>query len=578
MDKNGDNLDKDCKEAQIDIPNGRPVYAILVSGYSQNGAFNMFHYYNFAKCLLEQGAYVHYSWWNNLLAPYMEKPLHNLSSEPGSIADGDFLGFLPIDDPFNIIRDKAIPANDFQFQADAEALLTAIRAENHDAAIILVGHSMGGDAVARLGAMTNVDIALLAPIDPVGNRDCTPWYPGSAISQCSGLIQWTRFRATHDDWFFFPTRRAFGSNIKYLYHRWQQEFVPPTDYTCPPGGNPFLPCGLLFAIESDYLFVHSEPRVKGIDQGSTNVQSKIVTSLFSGNDVTPYNLFGGIDGHGEIVGFRGFDLSVLESIPVALEAQNWPNDSDKRKSLLQMWEANSNYLDDTHHAPVNPDLCMVSDDLCEIFLTTVSLPPVADAGPDQNFECSGPNGTPVTLDGSGSTDPNGDPLTFTWLGPFGTLTGETITPDLPVGTHTITLTVDDGTGKTDSDTVVVTVMDSTPPSLSVSLSPHVIWPANHKMVNITALIQVSDTCDESPNVELVSIINNEADNGTGDGNTSDDIQGASYGTDDRTFSLRAERAGSGRGRIYTITYRATDASGNEADASAEVTVPHDSGM
>lgn len=137
--------------------------------------------------------------------------------------------------------------------------------------------------------------------------------------------------------------------------------------------------------------------------------------------------------------------------------------------------------------------------------------------------------------------------------------------------------MDDGRGKTDSDTVDVTVRDSTSPSLSVSLSPAVLWPPNHKLVSIAASIQVSDTCDESPMVELVSIVSNEADNGIGDGNASDDIQGADFGTDDRAFSLRAERAGRRLGRIYTITYRAIDASGNVADATAEVTVLHDRG-
>jgi hypothetical protein len=42
--------------------------------------------------------------------------------------------------------------------------------------------------------------------------------------------------------------------------------------------------------------------------------------------------------------------------------------------------------------------------------------------------------------------------------------------------------------------------------------------------------------------------------------------------------LAAKRAGNNpAGRIYTVTYSATDASGNKATASATVIVPHDQG-
>jgi hypothetical protein len=218
---------------------------------------------------------------------------------------------------------------------------------------------------------------------------------------------------------------------------------------------------------------------------------------------------------------------------------------------------------------------MVSGDLCSI-LAELNQLPVADAGPDQTVECTSPDGTEVILDGSGSTDPNGDALTYTWVGPFGTETGESIYAYLPLGTHTITLTVEDPDGNADSDPVDITIIDSTVPSVSVSLLPNTLWSPDHKMVGITASIEVHDSCDADPSVELLSVTSNEPDDGLGDGDTANDIQGTSFGIDDREFALRAERSGIGSGRTYTATYGATDASGNAADeASAHVIVPKD---
>ena len=54
-----------------------------------------------------------------------------------------------------------------------------------------------------------------------------------------------------------------------------------------------------------------------------------------------------------------------------------------------------------------------------------------------------------------------------------------------------------------------------------------------------------------------------------DGNTTNDV----VVLNDTTFRLRAERDENGSGRVYTLTYRATDACGNSVEASATVSVP-----
>ncbi len=111
-------------------------------------------------------------------------------------------------------------------------------------------------------------------------------------------------------------------------------------------------------------------------------------------------------------------------------------------------------------------------------------------------------------------------------------------------------------------------VDTTPPSISVTLTPAIIWPPNHKMTTVTAHVQVSDDRDPNPQVRLVSITSNEGD--------ASDVADAAFGTDDREFSVRADRTGQQKqGRVYTVKYSATDASGNVAYATATVTIPHD---
>ncbi len=109
--------------------------------------------------------------------------------------------------------------------------------------------------------------------------------------------------------------------------------------------------------------------------------------------------------------------------------------------------------------------------------------------------------------------------------------------------------------------------DTTPPKLMVSLSPSRLWPPDHKMVQITAKIQVSDNLDPDPKVRLVSITCNQAINGS-------DINGTSFGTDDRSFYLRADRDGARHeDRFYLVTYSAADRAGNIKVVAAKVIVP-----
>ncbi|MGZ9584234.1 Ig-like domain-containing protein [Paenibacillus marinisediminis] len=141
------------------------------------------------------------------------------------------------------------------------------------------------------------------------------------------------------------------------------------------------------------------------------------------------------------------------------------------------------------------------------------------------------------------------------------------------GVHTVEYRGIDSAGYVEASQFIQLKIDKTAPTIGLSLDKTVLSQPNHKMVPIKATITHSDLISGISSFELTSITSNEDDNGVNDGNTNDDIQDAEYGTPDTSFMLRAERSGSGNGRIYLITYTVTDNAGLTSTATATVTVP-----
>jgi hypothetical protein len=96
----------------------------------------------------------------------------------------------------------------------------------------------------------------------------------------------------------------------------------------------------------------------------------------------------------------------------------------------------------------------------------------------------------------------------------------------------------------------------------------VLWPANHQLVDVAVNYVTTDNCDPSPDCTL-SVTCNEPANGPGSGNTASDW----VIVDAHHVRLRAERAGTGNGRIYALTITCTDPSGNSTTRTVDVTVP-----
>jgi hypothetical protein len=196
-------------------------------------------------------------------------------------------------------------------------------------------------------------------------------------------------------------------------------------------------------------------------------------------------------------------------------------------------------------------------------------------------------GTTVQLGGD-VTDIDGDPVGYAWtVGAEVLCTGTVQTtlggapvalpscalPGLGLGTHTATVEVSDGNHPAVSHSVAIEIVDQTRPTLSPEADRKILWPPNHQMVWVTITAQAADN---GGSVTLgATVSSNEPQDGLGDGDIAVDwtspVIDQAAGT--VTLQLRAERSGTGSGRVYSIEVTATDSAGNVSVSTVEVKVP-----
>jgi len=134
------------------------------------------------------------------------------------------------------------------------------------------------------------------------------------------------------------------------------------------------------------------------------------------------------------------------------------------------------------------------------------------------------------------------------------------------------------TVNTGSDTVrlhygTLRPVENRAPSCAAARGPGTLWPPNHKFVDVK--IQNVDDPDGDPmTIKITGIMQDEPTLQPGSGNTA--IDGKGVGTS--TAQVRAERAGTGDGRLYEITFQASDSQGASCTGSIFVGVPHDQGQ
>ena len=124
-----------------------------------------------------------------------------------------------------------------------------------------------------------------------------------------------------------------------------------------------------------------------------------------------------------------------------------------------------------------------------------------------------------------------------------------------------------GSVRSFSPFVVAEQADATPPALSCSVNPAMVWPPNNKLIPVRASVLVTDGESGPGGFVLESITSSEPGSG--------DIVGFATGTPDLEGQVRATRRGNGPGRVYTLRYAGRDLAGNVGTCIVTVTVPHD---
>lgn len=150
----------------------------------------------------------------------------------------------------------------------------------------------------------------------------------------------------------------------------------------------------------------------------------------------------------------------------------------------------------------------------------------------------------------------------------------------PVGVTQVTFVATDHFGNSARCQTEVLVEASAPTEIVAKRVR--LWPPNHKYVTVDltqCIAAVANSCggetpeDVAGRARVIRYGADEVEYGTGcgAGNTRCDLVPLS----NRTFKARAERNGTGNGRVYTIEYAYTNTSGMETQASCEIEVPHD---
>jgi hypothetical protein len=284
------------------------------------------------------------------------------------------------------------------------------------------------------------------------------------------------------------------------------------------------------------------------------------------------------------------------------------NDTDEQNDLLSATrvdppqngsvtfnsDGSFSYLPDPNFSGVDSFSYKVSDGRLDSNTATVritvnsvnDLPSISGATVSRQQGAAGSASTIATV--SDVEDPVGSLTVSVDYSPTGiTVTGITNTNgaiaatvtaacNAAVGANAVGMRVTDSGGAIATANLIVNITASTPPPLTLK-APLAPFPNNHKYTTVTInqMVQsATDSCDGNliNSVVIERVTSDEADNAQGDsdGDTTNDIL---IGANCRSVQLRAERNSNRNGRVYVVTLRVTDSSGNTVRAEYKVSVP-----
>jgi hypothetical protein len=137
------------------------------------------------------------------------------------------------------------------------------------------------------------------------------------------------------------------------------------------------------------------------------------------------------------------------------------------------------------------------------------------------------------------------------------------------GMKTITVTVTDDDGGAGSDSVTIDI--NTPPDCTpVTPDQTVLWPPEHKLYLVT-ISGATDADGDTVTLTIDGVTQDEPVNALGDGTTEPDAFLVAGHSDQ--VELRAERSGTGDGRVYRIAFMGDDGRGGTCTGVVRVSVP-----